>query len=300
MPKSHRATVTATFQRSSGTQTQRLTGGVSISRSYRGVRQDTGTVAEMVANALVDTIAKNNSEHFFKIPAPRLAMRIANRIDAELLKVGQFISTQLIGHPSGPPNGTTFIDKFEGQIEAHWKNLALRTTRTKTANKNRFFLHTGALRNDIRANVGAHLVAMNSGISSRSSAGVVTHGPVRIRPYYYDPHNKRVYKIAEIEINLLAKSRANRIASIINEDIFDDMSTTRSDIEYLARKLGLNSDSVDKLRGPALVDYDRKVSRDKRGPIQRPLLEPAIAYFLTVRVPRTVNRVIRQYRMRQE
>lgn len=298
MPRSAKARVTVNFEQRKGHSLAALSGGASVSRSYGGQAQDAGTIVNMIANELVKTIRAGNERHFFQIEAKVLAKRLAEEVNAELMRVGQFIATQLIGTPSGPPGGgTTFIDKFEGAVEAHWQNLSLRTIRTKQGNKDRFFLHSGSLKQDIRANVGRNLVALNPGIGGRTGGKEITHGPVRIVPYRHDPHNQKVYKIAEIEVNLFSQSRANRIASILNEDIFDAYSTTRTDIQYLGRKMGLSQDSIDKLMGPALTDRDRTVSRGKRGIISRPLLEPALAYFFAVRVPRAVTRVINRYRI---
>ncbi|WP_353645765.1 hypothetical protein [Mesorhizobium sp. WSM2239] len=297
MAKSARAKVTVNFSLRKGQPLDGLVGAASISRSYGGVGQDVGYAAETIARELAKSIRAANERAFFRVEAAVLAAEVAKGVDRELRKVGQFIATHLIGHPAGVGHGTTPIDKFEGEIEAHWKNLSLSTVRRKSANKNRFFLHEGGLRQDIKANVGAHLVKMNQGMVGRKPNGEVTHGPVRIRPYYHDPGGSRIYKIAEIEVNLFSQSRANRIASILNEDIFDDMSTTKSDITYLARRMGLSSQSIQKLMGPALTDRGRSVSREKRGPIYRPLLEPALAYFFTVRVPRAVDQTINKHRI---
>ena len=266
----------------------KVTMTAKLGRSYAGITGQSGPVVDALIKELDESVREQSVNQFFRLPAHRLAREIATRIDRELLTVGRTIAQQLIGHPTGSANSPgaapITVSTLPG-ITIKWRRLTRRTIASKTHNKHRFFLHTGTLRQDILAKVGPSLVALNNR-QTRGESKDVIYGPVRIRPYHFDANNKRLYKIAEVHIDLLAGARSDRITKLINRTSFQSENTEFDDIRYLGQRLGLSGDSITKLASPSVT--------------HRPLLEPALAYYFNVRIPATVRKVIAKYSVRGE
>ncbi len=319
MPRSARAQIRVTFnQKSAGSAAfGGGTAAVSLGRSAnKYVTSDFGELPQVVADRLRKTVEKENRSYFFRIAATELAKQIAENIDKELLKVGQFMATHLIGKTSQRDyGGSTPInvpELDEAGFELEWRNLANITVRKKSANKQKFFLHTTALREEIKAKAGRGLIQLNKGFKTGGSfQGAVTYGPVRIRPYYYQSESgRRVYKIADIEVNLLAQANARDLRAIADQRVFDQSKRTMGDMPALARMMGLSPEAIKKLEG-GVIDRNRIKRRNRSGfmigsfqnqytqtdmNFYRPMLEPAVAYFFQVKVPRAIERVIKRYR----
>lgn len=299
MPRSAKVTVTV-FNRAR----------VGVGRSVNQHRMNnTDELPRYVADQLERTIREVNSSRFFRIAAPDLAMSIAKQIEKELKKVGQFITTQLIGHTSGRDrDGVTSIDKFpDSDIELDWRNLAPVTSKVKRAHKHKFFRETDALGTEIRAKVGPGLNALNEGPIGRTAKGF-QYGPVAIRPSYFELEDRtRVYKIAEIHINLLRNTKLGIVGSFTNQTIFNEHQGYARGMPELARMLGLSPETIGKLEG-GVVDRNRSNPRTQSGyemgmtpqgrQFYRPLLEPAFAYFFQTRVPRAVEKVLTRFGQR--
>ncbi|TPL42614.1 MULTISPECIES: hypothetical protein [unclassified Mesorhizobium] len=275
---------------------------------------DMGKLPSIVAANLARTIERSNRTNFFATKAETLAKRISDGIDAELRKIGQFISSELIGiHSETEYGGKTSleIDEFdEAGIMVDWRNLANITRRKKTANKDKFFLHTSALRSEIRAKAGPGLVNLNSGFKSRGGSGVVSYGCVTIRPSYYtDDTGKRVYKIADISINLLAGAPASAARAVLTQQVFNQSHSAAGNMPVLARLMGLSESAIKKLEG-GVIDRNRIKRRNRSGfkigsventftgdrmNFYRPMLEPSLAYFFQKRVPAAVEKALNRY-----
>ncbi|MBN7759780.1 hypothetical protein JYP52_01410 [Nitratireductor aquibiodomus] len=285
MPRS--AKVTTTLKKNGVT--------VHIGRSYAGIRSNQTTLAEALADELEKTIRQSSHGRFFKVRAVLLAQQISHGIDVELRKVGAFIGSQMIGRPSGRPGGSTDFslqdphdDDGLNAIKVQWRNLSLSTIRKKSKNGNRFFLHNTDLKRDIRANVGSNLTRMvNAGVRRRAKNGEVVYGPVRITPVY-NAGGSKYYRIGHIEVDLFKGSRLDKLRPVLDDTVFSSEDSS-ADIRYLGRVLGLSADSITKLVGA----HGREQSV-----AYRPLLEPAIAYFLLNRVPGAVSRVLRRHATR--
>ncbi|TGT64088.1 MULTISPECIES: hypothetical protein [unclassified Mesorhizobium] len=314
MPRSAKAKITATFTK----QGSSIKGGTASASVGRSVNQfstsDMGQLPGVVATNLARTIERSNRVNFFATKAETLAKRISDGIDAELRKIGQFISAELIGQRSETEYGgktSLEIDEFdEAGIFVDWRNLANITRRKKTANKDKFFLHTTALRSEIRAKAGPGLVNLNTGFRARGGGGVVSYGCVTIRPYYYDDDTgKRVYKIADISINLLAGAPANVVRAVLTQQTFNQDTTVAGNMPVLARLMGLSDSAIKKLEG-GVLDRNRPNPRNRSGfkigsvhngftgqsmNFYRPLLEPSLAYFFQKRVPLAVEKALNRY-----
>ncbi|TPJ51673.1 MULTISPECIES: hypothetical protein [unclassified Mesorhizobium] len=314
MPRSAKAKITATITKhGSG-----VPGGLASASIGRSVNQfstsDMGQIPSFIANELARTIERSNRANFFSTKAETLAKRISDGIDQELRKIGQFIGTELIGQRSESEYGgktTLEIDEFdEAGILLDWRNLANITRRKKTANKDKFFLHTSALRSEIRAKAGPGVVGLNKGFKAAGGTGTVSYGCVTIRPYYYESDTgKRVYKIADISINLLAGAPVNVAHAVLNQKTFNQDISTSGNMPVLARLMGLSESAIKKLEG-GVIDRHRILKRNKSGfkigsvhnpstsqsmNFYRPMLEPSLAYFFQKRVPAAVAKALNRY-----
>lgn len=323
MPRSAKAKITVTFRQHDRGQSP-FAGGTAAASVGRSVNQfvtsDMGELPGAIAKALATTIDRSNRVNFFAGRAEALAKNISDSIDKELRKIGQFIGTELIGQKSEHENGgSTIIDAFKhtdsgdlasADIELEWRNLANITRRKKTANKDRFFLHTSALRSEIRSKAGPGIVNLNKGFRSTGGSGTVSYGCVTIRPYFYTSDaGKRVYKIAEIEINLLAGAPTSVARAVLTQQIFNQDQQVSGDMPVLARLMGLSESAIKKLEG-GVIDRNRIKRRNRSGfkigviqpeyrperlSMYRPLLEPSLAYFFQKRVPLAVEKALNRY-----
>lgn len=314
MPRSAKAKIQVTMTKQ-GTRAIGGTAAASIGRSVNQfVTSDMGEVAAHLARELAKTIERSNREQFFGGRAETLAKEISNGIDRELRKVGQFIATELIGQKSEQEYGgktSLEIDEFDQVgIMLDWRNLANITRRKKKANKDRFFLETSALRSEIRTKAGPGLIKLNGGFKGGRTAGTVHYGCVTIRPSYYESDTgKRVYKIADIEINLLAGASAGDAKAIMTQSVFNQDRGVVGNMPRLARLMGLSEEAIKKLEG-GVIDRHRIRRRNKSGfkigsvengftgermNFYRPMLEPTLAYFFQSRVPEAVGKVLQRY-----
>ncbi|RWN95446.1 MAG: hypothetical protein EOS05_11675 [Mesorhizobium sp.] len=315
MPRSAKAKITVTF-RQHDTGQKPFAGGsasVSVGRSVNQfVTSDMGELPGVVAASLAKTIDRSNRTNFFSTKAETLARRISDSIDAELRKIGQFIGSELIGLTSEKDyGGSTEINAFEGSdIEVEWRNLANITRRKKTANKDKFFLHTSALRSEIRQKAGTGTVALNKGFKQRGGSGAVSYGCVTITPFFYTADTgKRVYKIADISINLLAGAPVNVAHAVLNQQVFNQSQNVSGNMPVLARLMGLSESAIKKLEG-GVIDRHRIRRRNKSGfkigsfensftgdsmSFYRPMLEPSLAYFFQRKVPAAVEKALNRY-----
>lgn len=314
MPRSAKAKITATLTKHGSA----IPGGIAAASLGRSVNQfaasDMGQLPAAVASSLAKTIERSNRVNFFATKAETLAKHISDGIDAELRKIGQFISSELIGIKSETEYGgktSLEIDEFdEAGIMVDWRNLANITRRKKTANKDKFFLHTTALRSEIRAKAGPGLVNLNKGFRQGGGGGTVSYGCVTIRPYYYDDDTgKRVYKIADIAINLLAGAPVNIARAVLTQQAFNQDRSVPGDLPALARLMGLSESAIKKLEG-GVLDRNRPNPRNRSGfkigsvhnsfsgqnmNFYRPMLEPSLAYFFQKRVPAAVEKALNRY-----
>lgn len=310
MPRSAKVKITASFKQRGA--------AASLGRSVNQFStSDFGELPGAVAAALKNTINVTNRSYFFKIEAGRLAQRIADQIDKELLKTGQFMARSLIGYKSGKAYGdSTEIHSPELEavdIELEWRNLANITMRKKTRNKDRFFLHTSQFRSEIRTKVGPGLVKLNKGFKGGGRQGAVRRGPVTIYPHYYNHEDtgKRIYQLAGIEVNLLAGVPSNLTHAIADQRVFNQSQNVAGDIERLAQLIGLSPSAIKKLEG-GVIDRHRVNRRHKSGfkigsfentyngdslSMYRPMLEPTLAYFFQNRIPRAVKKALQHYRI---
>ena len=317
MPRSASVRIKASYQqRKTGS-----TGGVAAASLGRSVNKyhtsDFGELPQVVAESLRNTVQEHNQDYFFRVKALDLAKHISDNIDKELLKVGQFMTTHLMGRTSEKPYGESTeinVPQFdEVGIDLEWRNLANITVRKKTANKRKFFMHHGDLRSELRKDAGPGLVKLNHGFKTgKTFNGGVAYGSVRIRPDYYElDTGKRVYKIADIEVNLLAGVKSTSLAAVAEQRAFDQYKNTSGNLPEIARLMGLSPMTVKKLEG-GVIDRHRIKRRNKSGfkigsfwendnqeraiNFYRPMLEPTLAYFFQARVPRAVERALARYR----
>jgi hypothetical protein len=123
-------------------------------------------------------------------------------------------------------------------------------------------------------------VAANQAGSRKAGNKAITSGPVTIVMKNPIGYTGKVYRIAEISINLLRGLRVGTVAGLLRGD-----HGTAEESAILARRLGLSKRTVDKLMGPE--------GRDGfRGHIHRPLLAPAITFILQTEIPRAVERAL--------
>lgn len=323
MPRSAKAKITVTFRQHDRGQSP-FAGGTASASVGRSVNQfvtsDMGELPGLIASELAKTIDRSNRTNFFATKAETLAKNISDSIDRELRKIGQFIGTELIGQKSESENGgSTVIDALKhtdsgdfgsADIEVEWRNLANITRRKKKANKDRFFLHTSALRSEIRQKAGPGVVALNKGFRQAGGQGAVSYGCVTIRPYYYtNDAGKRVYKIADIAINLLAGAPASMARAVLTQQVFNQDQHVSGDMPAMARLMGLSESAIKKLEG-GVIDRNRINRRNRSGfkigviqpeyrperlSLYRPLLEPSLAYFFQKRVPAAVEKALNRY-----
>ncbi|MER8983967.1 hypothetical protein [Mesorhizobium sp. M0843] len=317
MPRSAKAKIIVSFRQHNTGQSPYAggTASASIGRSVNQfVTSDMGEVAAKIAESLAKTVEVSNRTNFFSTKAEKLAKSISDGIDAELRKIGQFIGAELMGIQSEKEYGgktSLEIDEFdEVGISVDWRNLANITRRKKTANKDKFFLHTSALRTEIRQKAGPGAVALNKGFKQRGGTGAVSYGCVTIVPYYYTADTgKRVYKIADISVNLLAGAPVTAAQAILTQKTFNQSVNTAGNMPVLARLMGLSQSAIKKLEG-GVIDRHRVHRRNKSGfaigsfentftgdsiNFYRPMLEPSLAYFFQKRVPAAVQKALNRY-----
>lgn len=261
---------------------------VSIGRKYGGVSSDATNSGGMIIDHIRGRVLDRNQTTFIRENAPVLAERISRRIDTELMLVGRFIAANLIGQRSVGFN--TEIDvgdrAFDGEIYLGWRTLAKRTIFRKKRDfggaGNQFFKSSGALEAEIRQKVGPGLVRLNAGKPKSSSGYTATDGSVTVtlRPLNKGETRER-FHIADLKIQLLPGVRTSSITRAVTGVDAESVQQT------LERRLGLSSNSLKKLLGPL-----RKNSGLPIPGFHRPVVQPALQYFLQFRIPRAIERAV--------
>ena len=246
------------------------------------------------ANPFIDAMMKTMKNDLNKSIRDRterelkvIKRSIENAADREIKRITPFIANTLIGMRS-PSTGSfeltpTFFGNDPLQVlrgptkpgprpfgSITWKPLSPNTLRSKSENKNRFFLHTGVLRQFFKQAAPGLLAAIGK-----------TRVDVVMAKEQHIGEGKIIRKVAELKI---------RIAPSITSTLLPALATGRwTDVDpkmRLERKIGAGADIMRKLTGPTRAGYNY---------IHRPLLQPVVNFWLLHRVPTVISNEIAMF-----
>lgn len=208
----------------------------------------------------------------------QIAALLQKRGRQEIEKLMPFIATHLIGIKTPDsvlatknvdirardPNPAPLSTGFRPIVQ--WRSLSMSWRRKKRANKEKFFVNTGALR-DLFNRFG-----MRTWNKLGDVEVTINRTPVEV--LRRGPKYGGQFKLGSIE----AVVGRQMTSTSFSDDLFGPAPTMN-----LARKLGFSSTTVSKL-----------VGNRSRPDYHRPLLAPAVAYWYFFKVPSILNNTLRR------